>query len=295
MRMYFHRLAMESHRSTKRAAELVLALDRFGITVTTTLDTSCDFALCGAFEERGSFLDATTREDRYRAERNIPPVRTVHYNWDLYPWKIEGDDPGWKKYVDDLRSCTAVIVPSIPVQKRTQEYCGRKSTVVLAACNAFDAEPFDGGWVVDVMRPYAGDPNTGLVRKVCEELKIPCVETRAGLPFDEFKRTIAGARLLVSGYFEASTGGLTLLEGYRLGKTVLISDSPYQGANEYFVGNRAATFRWNDREHLKSRIAELYPRPNPHGNSSMREWVDQNYSDDAFAKRLAAELRRIAK
>lgn len=297
MRVYFHRLALESHRSMKRVAELILAIDRCGVTVTTTLDTSCDIAFCGAFESSGSFLEAVWREDRYRAERDIPPVKTVHFCWDMYPWKVNGDDPAWGRYVEDLKRCTAILVPSRAAGKRVTEFCKRESSVVLAACNPFEAEPFDGGWVVDVMRPYAGDPNTGLVKSVCDELGIPCVETRAGLPREEFERTVAGARLLVSAYFEASTGGLTLLEGYRLGKVVLLSDSKYNGATEYFHGTERHTFVWNKRESLKYHIDGIFKAGEGKVKSSLthahRAWVDERYSDTAFSQRIASEFRRI--
>jgi len=293
MRVFFHDLRIESHRSMKRVAELVLALDAEGVTVTTALDTSCDLAFCGAFETSGAFSDAVSRENSYRAERGINPIPTVYYNWDLYPWQYDGPNPSWQRYARDMERATAILVPSESVRKRTEQFCKRDSTVVLAACNAFEAGPFDGGWVVDVMRRYWGDPNSGAVKRACDELGIPCIETGANLPRHEFERAVAGARLLVSSYYEASTGGLTLLEGYRLGKRVLVSDSPYQGANDYFTGNRATTFRWNDFDHLKEKLSDCYRWPGQGGNSSMGEWVDANYSDSAFSQRMARALKEV--
>jgi hypothetical protein len=96
------------------------------------------------------------------------------------------------------------------------------------------------------MRKYP-DPNKDAVRDACKELGIPCVESATSLPWPKFQKTVAGARLLVSAYYEASTGGLTLLEGYRLGKPVLLSGSPRNGASEYF-GDRAYYFEWNSNE-----------------------------------------------
>lgn len=299
--MFFHDLRIESHRSMKRVAELILALEAEGVTVTTTLDTACDLAFCGAFETSGPFLDAVSRENSYRAERGLNPVPTVYFNWDLYPWQYDGPNPSWRRYAEDMKRATAILVPSESVRKRTKEFCKRESTVVLSACNPFDAEPFDGGWVLDVMRHYSGDPNTGAVKRACDELGIPCIETGANLPKHEFERAVAGARLLVSSYYEASTGGLTLLEGYRLGKRVLISDSPYQGANDYFPVEKglATRFRWNDTGDLKSKIARLMGHSEDwmaRANGEMRWmgcWVAENYSDTAFSQRMARALREV--
>lgn len=294
MRMFFHELRIESHRTMKRVAELILALGAEGVTVTTTLDTACDLAFCGAFETSGPFADAVSRENSYRAERGVGPVPTVYFNWDLYPWQHDGPNPSWRRYAEDMKRATAILVPSESVRKRTQQFCKRESTVVLAACNPFEAEPFDGGWVLDVMRHYSGDPNSGAVKRACDELGIPCIETGANLPKHEFERAVAGARLLVSSYFEASTGGLTLLEGYRLGKRVLISDSPYQGAIDYFQNSlHHYEFRWNDFEHLKDRIGYVYQTKHLTDPKKRRAWIDTNYSDAAFSQRMARALREV--
>lgn len=104
---------------------------------------------------------------------------------------------------------------------------------------------------------------------------------------------IAGARLLVSAYHEASTGGLSLLEGYALGKPVLLSDSPYQGGRDYF-GDRANYFHWGSYDDLKSELLCLYENPPRVNAVEARDWVEKNYGEHAFARRLAREFQIIA-
>ena len=67
---------------------------------------------------------------------------------------------------------------------------------------------------------------------------------------EEFQKWLAEANLLLCPYYEASTGGLSLLEGFNIGKPVLVCDSPYLGAKDYF-GDNAFYFKNGDYEDLK--------------------------------------------
>lgn len=108
----------------------------------------------------------------------------------------------------------------------------------------------------------------------------------------EYKRTIANARLLVSAYREASTGSLALLDGYRMGKQVLLSDSEWNGAKQVF-GPYGNYFRWDSRGALKEAVKELTFTRKTFSLESYRSWVDDNYGEPAFARAFADRMRKV--
>ena len=73
----------------------------------------------------------------------------------------------------------------------------------------------------------------------------------------EYKRNILSCAFLVTEYMEASTGGLTLLEGYYHGKQVLLSDSIYQGGRDYF-GDRSFYFKDGNYDDFKDKVNFLW-------------------------------------
>jgi hypothetical protein len=317
---------MENQREQEDYEALTAALKAERVYVCDPLDPDpagdYDMAFIGSWR-----FYPQSREFR----RLHPGKPVVQYNWDIYPFQVnEKTDPRrdrtgrarptanatrWGEYLQELRYATEVWVPSQGVVDRTHQFAGRRVKCHVVKCNAYLWELEDRltdwwqvnnvdlskPYVVDVMREYTGEPMVGAVREVCEQLGIPCVQTNHKLTFDEFRCTIAKASLLVSAYNEASTGGLTLLEGYALGVPVLISDSHYQGANDYF-GDRAYRFRAGDKEDLSLMIRAamgVLPGGPISGKSciylhgSPRAWVEENYGTVPFAKRLAAGFRRV--
>lgn len=302
---------MENHRVQEHTDALLEALAAEKVQCVTDDDPrtvaarSCDLGFIGSWK----FYPAGVA---YRAENPGKPL--VHYNWDLYPFQLnERTNPRtdrtgrarptpnacrWAEYVAELKHAIEVWVPSEGVVLRTREFAGRASRVVL--CNYFgwdvpDREPpfHAGTYVVDVMREYTGEPMVGAVRESCQALGVPCVQTNHGLPWDVFQVTVAGAGLLVSAYNEASTGGLTLLEGYAHGVPVLVSDSPYQGANDYFPEDQPNfwTFKAGDKEDLKVMVEYCVRQMRQRHDS--RSWVEREYGVAAFARRLADGFRRV--
>ena len=300
MRVYFHNLAIESHRSLKRVAQLVLALDAEGVVMTNRLDTSCDWAFCGAYEHFASFREAVNRENAYRRERGKPTIPVAHYNWDLYPWKLDDEIDGasWRAYVQELKVADLILVPSLSVVRRTEEYCGRESVVVYPACNAFEEETWDGGYVFQSMRTYERDPNAGVLERACEILGMRLVKPDGAMKDAEFRRALAGASVVVSPYREASTGGLAVLEALRLGKNVLVCNSSMNGAAEYLI---SGSERWGYRfaashspERLAAEIRSCHGMDylnTPREIALQRAWVDANFSDASFSRKLAKALR----
>jgi hypothetical protein len=303
MKVYFHKFYTEAHRRWRRGAALADALDRHGIECSLVLDSSCDLALCGAFSLAAEFDEVVHREQEFRFEQGRQYVPTAHLCWDLYPMHVFGTRRGmttdekraWSRYVANLKKANLVIAPSVCSAERMEQVLIRPVKVCLAACDpwCFDEslEPFDGGWVVDVMRKY-DDPLCGAVKRVCDSLKIECIELGGKLPFDDFKRAILGARLLVSAYSEASTGGLTLLEGLALGKPSLCNSMRYNGAREY-LGSNAAYFDGTERG-LREAIGNVQGYVTTH-RSCGEAGVKAYYSDDAMAVRLAPLLKEACR
>lgn len=300
LKIWFPGHFTEAHRTPDKQRPLVAEFTKLGIACYEDLRLDVDAIFCGTVwnsEQVGELMY------RYNLKDKVP---LVHYNWDIYPWQVEGEAKEcyrkhlWRPYLEQLRWCAGIIVPSHCTTVRTEQFTGRKDCVVVKApahlwdCPAESVH--DGGYVVDVMRKYP-DPNRHAVKEACEYLGIPVRETGADLPWDEFKRTIAGARLLCSGYYEASTGGLTLLEGYALGKPVLLSNSPYMGAVDYF-GDRGNYFQWDSRDALREKLYTCFHGAEAgylqHFSPERRKWVEETYNDANFAKGCAEVIRRVA-
>ena len=203
----------------------------------------------------------------------------------------------------ELRKAKDIWVPSRCTVARTVQYINKSATVIKTAVHPWEpsGQVYSGDYVVNVMRKYPDDPNKTVLKEVCEELGIKLFEPGCELPWEDFKNLIAGARLLVSPYYEASTGGLTLLEGYWHGKPVLLSNSPRNGAVDYFGNNREGVyyFQWDNKNDLAELIEKLF-FPSSQSRSwgrpdikSRREWIAKEYSDLAMAERMANRFREV--
>jgi glycosyltransferase involved in cell wall biosynthesis len=206
----------------------------------------------------------------------------------------------WADYIKEfLPICEEVWVPSKCTATRIHEHTIVKGEVRVIKPPITLWEPpepcYPGNRVVDVMRHYATpDSNQGKVAAACKELEIPYIESRCTLTWDEYRRTIASARLLVSSYYEASTGGLTLLEGYWHGVPCLLSDSTYHGAKDYF-NDRAAYFQWDNWDDLKQKLRALYDNPPKIDISAVRKWISKEHTDSVFALQIADRIKELVK
>ena len=301
LRVWFPEFETEAHRASWEAARLVAALADEGIECTLKMGLDCQAVFVASFS---TFLDAAYGYRKYPFNRPIvgyhhfPEVPVIQYCWDLYPFKVEipnDESERWKAYLKELKKAREIWVPSTCTVDRVRQYTGREATVVKTSIPLWeppDGKVWDGRYVVDVVRKYPGEPNADACRTICAELGIPCVELNHGLSWDDFRKTIAGASFLVSPNYEASTGGLTLLEGYRLGKPVLLSNSPRHGGIDYF-GERAHYFQWDSQESLGEAMINLWRKPPRLNRQRCQEWVEGEYSNRAFARRIADGLRRV--
>lgn len=301
--IWFPEISTEAHRDTWRGAQLVVELAKLGIYCRARYDSDCRLAFVASFS---TFLEAANgytihpNSHEVPGYRSIPELPIVQFCWDLYPFKVEAqDDPDrerWQAYIEELKYARCILVPSRCTVERVRQYTGQSAFVVRSSVGLWeppDGKVWDGGYVVDVMRYYPGDPNANLCEEVCAELDIPCIVPRHNYSWKEFKRVIAGARLLVSATYEASTGGLTMLEGFAMGKPSLVSDSPMHGGIDY-MGCCATYFKWDSREDFKCKLIELYNRPPQLAVETCRRWVEAEFSDAVFAKNLATYFRQVA-
>jgi len=304
LKVFFPRFQTESHRTPAESARLVVELAKVGVACDLEVRPDTDAALVMSVFATEDAANGYHKEPNWRrvdGYKQFRHVKVVHYCWDLYPWVVEDarhpDRIRWVHYLAELRKAAEVWVPTSPVARRVEQYTGRGAVVVPPVYCPWEPLPGtvrDGGYVVDVMRNYPGDPNADAVGRACDELGVPWVKTGASMPWDEYRKTIAGARLLVSAYREASTGSLALLDGYRLGKTVLVSDSEWNGARDLF-GYRASRFAWNDYNELKQRIDVFarYPSTARFNEAERATWVEDTYGEAAFARRVADNLGRL--
>jgi len=217
------------------------------------IDSDCDFIICASHSQVGLLKNA-----HYR----YPKTPIINYNWDLYGWIWK--NPGtydWRSYGEMLFKSTEIWCPSNEVIKRTEEFfkLGYKCKVIKTFARFFnyDGDITDNRYVLNPMRPYIFDKNYGWLKKACQELDIPLKESNHSLTEKEFQKTIAQCSFLCTEYHEASTGGLTLLEGYRLSKPVIVSDSEYMGARDYF-GDRAIYFDDNNYHNFKFTLNKVW-------------------------------------
>jgi hypothetical protein len=277
----------EAHRRPQEGLALAAELLKQGVECVPELTPNCQACVCGSI-----WLSESAAASALAAG-----VPLIHYCWDLYPWQLEGKSECcwqphlWAPYIKQLRACLDVWAPSRSAAARVAEFTTRPAHVILAAVHPWEAMRRDDGYVVDVMRPYP-DRFRGAVARECRLLGIPCVETQASLPWPEYQKTIACARLLVSAYDEASTGGLSLLEGYALGVPVLANASERLGARDYF-GSRADYFSPDGPRDLRRQIGRLVKYPREVDPAGARAWVEGLYSDAALARRIAKRLREV--
>ncbi len=281
---------MENHREPGTNLRFIDAMRKQGIILEPEPDKSQDFFFCGQFYCNQELLRGCSR---------FPHVPVVHYVWDLYPFQIEGIEAEneirkewWKDYTISIKSAREVWIPSGSVLPRIKQFaCNEDVHVIKSTVYTWHEPVWDGGYVLDPLRKYP-DRNRDAVKTACDRLGIKCVESRNNLPFTDFKKMVAGARLIVSAPYEASTGGLSLLEGHALGKQVLISNSDRNGAHEYF-GWRAEYFAFNDLNHLTELIDNMYHHPKVLDPVECRQWVESNFNDDVMAEKMARRLRAI--
>jgi len=188
------------------------------------------------------------------------------------------------------RNLLWVWVPSHCTGLRTTQWWDIKNwKVILSGCPIWDPEekPKDNGYALCCLRQIP-DSWWGEFESACQQLEIPFRMTEHSLSFEHYKNVVAGCKFICSPLWELSTGGLSLLEAYRLGKPVLVSGSKWNGAIDYF-GCRASYFGSDNRKNLKGALHTLYHQPLP-VEPDHKEWVEKNFSMERMARGIVARL-----
>lgn len=195
--------------------------------------------------------------------KTLPNIPLVNLTLDFYKTVWTAPNPhgyDWKLYRDVLRMCDELWCLSSEVVLRMEEEgvdtdkC--KIMKIWARFFDYDGKVKDGRYVLSPMRPYPSDKNYGWLAKACDELEIPLVQPNHKLSEQQFQKNIAECSFMCTEYHESSTGGLTLLEGYKYGKISIISNSAYNGARDY-LGDKAIYFD-DTYEGLKNTLKETW-------------------------------------
>lgn len=253
-------------------------------------------------------MGVTVMEETFRALRLFPEAALYCYNWDVYAWVwqpgLEGkvqakhasrpNEYDYVRYGELLRRAREVWVPSYCTGTRTTQWYGPgiKWHRILSACPWWDHPNVrDDGYALCCLREIP-DPHWGLFERACEELGIPYRMPKHEKSYEEYQDLVAGCRFICAPLYELSTGGLSLMEAYRLGKPVLISDSPWNGGKDYF-GARANYFFDGDLEDLKDEISFLMDLDSPAGVISRdhREYIERNFSDKRMVDDMLARIK----
>ena len=211
-------------------------------------NNDCDFILC---------LNGLSQYSIFENMRlQYPKIKTIMFVWDLYPWT---------EYAHGMKNIIhydEIWAPSNEVILRLIEFYNvnlNKYKIIKSYVNFFENENYElkEKFVYHPVRKYKPDPNYGFLERACNELGILYSRNTHGLDYMEYKRNILSCAFLVTEYMEASTGGLTLLEGYYHGKQVLLSDSIYQGGRDYF-GDRSFYFKDGNYDDFKDKVNFLW-------------------------------------
>lgn len=228
--------------------------------------------------------------------KTFPHIKTVMYVWDLYPWTQYAEGR------DSLREYSRVWVPSNEVLLRLKELYNvdvNKCKVIKAYAEIFEAgkdQIKNNNFAYHPVRAYK-DPNIGFTDLACNITNIPMIRSEHKLTYEEYKDQVLSCSFLVTEYHEASTGGLTLLEGYYHGKDVLLSDSIYQGGRDYF-GERAFYFKDGDVDDFIEKYKFLHERSfnyklSDYELAERKQFIKDNYTIDVMARNIYLALYEV--
>lgn len=274
---------------TRITYNLVQNLKNYGIEVILNeCYEDCDFIIS---------LNGLSQYRKFNSIKdNFPHIKTIMYVWDLYPWTDYSLNHG------RLNEYDYIWVPSNEVIYRLRELYNidpNKCKVIKAYAELYEAEDIkveNKGFAYHFAREYL-DPNIGFCEIASKATQIPLISSKHNLQFLDYKEKVLKCSFLVLDYMEASTGGLTMIEGYYHGKDILLSDSIYQGGKDYF-GDRAYYFKDGDIDDYIEKFKFLYRKSFDHVLSDYeleerKQFVKNNYTMDVMSKNILLELNKL--
>lgn len=228
----------------------------------------------------------------------------VFYVWDWYTWNDRYTSKGTltpngsfdrERLSTVLRYCDFVFVPNEGTRQCLINYKVKHAEVLLPFTRLFEPEEnevSDMGYIAIVQRRYANDPTGDWIMDAADDLGITYVASYQNYEYfknpEKFRKLITNCTFLASSYFEASTGGMALIEGYNCGKPVLISDSKFLGANDLF-GNKAFKYKYWSYEDLLKQVKYLWENRPKLEINDCKEFCKQ-FKPEAMAKRIYERL-----
>ena len=264
--------------------------------VTRNPEEDYDFIICWG---------VTRMEEAERALAMHPNVPLINYNWDIYEWAVKTprkNEYDYRRYVKFLTRGAEVWCPSNSVAMRTKQWIKEweriddfPTHIIKSHGPIYDDPISDAKFVFNTQRRNP-DERLDWFERACDELKIPYKSSNHTMERNAYRKAMAECSFQVSAYYEMSTGGLGILEGYYLGKPVLLSNSKWQGGGEY-MGDRATYFQHDDFEDLKRKIKDMWDNPDKYkvDIKDARKWLKKNYSEKALAKRIHDRLQWLSK
>lgn len=243
---------------------------------------NADFIYCGSVNKMNQAKGARLDSGK--------PLAT--YCWDYYLWAHNGKHHNtansWIAYAEFLKFCDVIFVPSEAQQLRLKELLNLDSIVCHTGFPTYELPVSDGNFILDPLRYYKADPCWDWAEKAASELNIPIIHTEHGYSQEEFRKLVASCTFMTSCVTEASTGGLTLMEGLWLGKPSLVSNSPYMGAKDY-LGPMGYYFQYDNYEDLKKQMLWLW-QDRVSYRQVAQKYIKKNFTYDLMAKKLYESL-----
>lgn len=244
-------------------------------------------------------MGVTIMEETFEALDRFPGVPLYCYNWDCYEWVWKNPRPGeydYVRYGELLRKAEEVWVPSVCTARRTVQWWNippNRIVRILSACPWWDHPNVrDEGYALCCLREIP-DPWWGMFEKCCEEMNIPYRMSKHEKSYEEYQDLVAGCKFLCAPLYELSTGGLSLMEGYRLGKPVLLSDSEWNGGVDYF-GKRAAYFRHGDVADFQRWLYVMYHGVWTPNLECQKRYIEENFSDERMGENMLGRILATA-
>jgi hypothetical protein len=215
------------------------------------------------------------------------------YNWDCYRWCWENPRPNeydyqtyYKKLLPHAREIWA---PSACTIKQMEACWSLSGRVIRCSVPYWDyANVRDDGYALCCLRPIP-DPAWGVFEQCCDELGIPYKLPRHKLNYGEYQDVVAGCRFICAPLRELSTGGLSIVEAYYLGKPVLLSDSEWNGGRDY-MAEHAEYFKHDDNADFKQKLEEMHKFPLHPDRWLAKGYVERNFSEERMVTDILTRI-----
>ncbi len=227
--------------------------------------------------------------------RKFPNAKLFCYNWDCYDWVLNNPRPkekNYKKYRELLSQATEIWVPSRCTGIKLTKWWGFENwqTVVSAVPYWDYPDVKDNGYALCCLREIP-DVAWGMFERACDELGIPWKATSHQCTYREYQEAVAHCSFLVSPLYELSTGGLSIMEGYYLGKPCLLSDSPWHGGIDYML-DRATYFKHDDYEDFKNKLFQMFNNQKLLNRSNCKNYITNNFTDSHMVENMLSKIRK---